>query len=230
MKKRSYVVGALAIAGVLFSVGTSLSGVVGSKHDFSTNGGGMWGATNEDEVCVFCHTPHAASTIAPLWNREIRNAVYQVYSSDSLDILPGQPQAETLACLSCHDGVTAMNSLRNPSPDMPTMDPMGDQIGDIFYPGSPFGEAANISGNYSGNPNANDLTDDHPVSFTFDGAIVAADGSLRLPPPGDAVRLYGSAGNQMECSTCHNPHDPAIPPFLRKSNAGSGLCMTCHVK
>ncbi len=44
----------------------------------------------------------------------------------------------------------------------------------------------------------------------------------------------GVAGPSVECGSCHDPHVPAASAtqvaFLRVSNAGSGLCLACHVK
>ena len=54
---------------------------------------------------------------------------------------------------------------------------------------------------------------------------------FRTPP--DPQRGWSDArlfNGKVECSSCHLVHDPSIPPFLRKSNAGSQLCLTCHVK
>jgi predicted CXXCH cytochrome family protein len=53
------------------------------------------------------------------------------------------------------------------------------------------------------------------------------------------IRLY-TTGNklQVECASCHDPHGvPSggsgsmfFPTFLRMSNDGSRLCLTCHTK
>ena len=37
-------------------------------------------------------------------------------------------------------------------------------------------------------------------------------------------------GGMMQCSSCHSTHDPTNTPFLRTSNVGSALCLTCHIK
>lgn len=37
-------------------------------------------------------------------------------------------------------------------------------------------------------------------------------------------------GPSVECGSCHDPHTSAQPLFLRVSNAGSGVCLACHVK
>ena len=40
----------------------------------------------------------------------------------------------------------------------------------------------------------------------------------------------GVTGPSVECASCHDPHTPNNGTFLRVSNAGSGLCLSCHVK
>ena len=34
----------------------------------------------------------------------------------------------------------------------------------------------------------------------------------------------------VECASCHDPHSNTNATFLRVSNAGSGLCLSCHTK
>ena len=49
-------------------------------------------ATSEQQVCVFCHTPHASqnTNLAPLWNRTFSTSTYITYKSTSMDALaPG---------------------------------------------------------------------------------------------------------------------------------------------
>jgi predicted CXXCH cytochrome family protein len=46
-------------------------------------------------------------------------------------------------------------------------------------------------------------------------------------------RDFGAAlgvGPSVECASCHDPHSDANPTFLRRSNAQSALCLSCHVK
>ena len=57
---------------------------------------------------------------------------------------------------------------------------------------------------------------------------------------GDGVRqktdllLYtrgaGDTIPRVECASCHDPHNTTNGTFLRRTNAGSGLCLTCHNK
>ena len=53
------------------------------------------------------------------------------------------------------------------------------------------------------------------------------------------LRLYNTGdGYEVECASCHDPHGVASagpgsnfnPTFLRRSNAGSGVCLSCHSK
>ena len=70
------------------------------------------------EVCVYCHTPHGADTNVklPLWNRTTVATTYKTYNelkTSSLTQTVSQPGVNSLSCLSCHDGQTAMDSIIN---------------------------------------------------------------------------------------------------------------------
>ncbi|MEI6393162.1 MAG: cytochrome c3 family protein [Verrucomicrobiota bacterium] len=34
----------------------------------------------------------------------------------------------------------------------------------------------------------------------------------------------------MECASCHATHDNTYTKFMRVSNAGSAMCLRCHIK
>src|SRR3982750_3297676 len=85
--------------------------VVNSAHNLSASGPGAIRATSEQEICIFCHTPHRASAIQPLWNRNTPVNAYRVYSSNTLQGVPGQPTGSSKLCLSCHDGTIALGSV-----------------------------------------------------------------------------------------------------------------------
>ncbi|MCB1876705.1 MAG: hypothetical protein KDH88_12100 [Chromatiales bacterium] len=42
----------------------------------------------------------------------------------------------------------------------------------------------------------------------------------------------GTEGPSVECASCHDPHEATARPvsFLRIANAGSGVCLACHIK
>jgi predicted CXXCH cytochrome family protein len=180
--------------------------VTGTAHDLRGTIGGS-------QICVACHTPHGASPAVPLWNHSLPAPAntYTVYTgsatidaTDLSDFLSSDGSISSL-CLSCHDGTVALGSLVN--------DP-----GDLTDTTSTITGVANLG---------TDLTNDHPVNFTFDAALIAADGELQAPT--NAI-LFGPSADQVQCGSCHDPHSNVNVPFLVTSNAGSALCLDCHVK
>ncbi|MFZ2542329.1 MAG: cytochrome c3 family protein [Gallionella sp.] len=118
----------LALGLTLVSMsGVAMAGISSTKHNLggSFNGSGAHGpslgfnfTTATTEICVFCHTPHGADSTAavPLWNRTLTSNTYQTYASlgtSSFDGADNQPGGVSLACLSCHDGTQAMNTVIN---------------------------------------------------------------------------------------------------------------------
>lgn len=178
--------------------------IAGTKHDLSTKG---WGS---DQVCIFCHTPHNGTTglSAPLWNHAL-SAVssYQIYDSSvssTLNAVTGQPSGISKLCLSCHDGTVALDSF-------------GTRVGTSFISG-----LANLG---------TDLRQDHPISFTYNATLATTDGALVTPSSATEVVAGVPLFNaKLECASCHNVHNNTHSPFLRTSNAGSALCLKCHVK
>ena len=70
------------------------------------------------EICVYCHTPHGANAnvAIPLWNRTIKTTTYTTYNelgTSSLTQPVSQPGPNSVACLSCHDGQVAVDSIIN---------------------------------------------------------------------------------------------------------------------
>jgi predicted CXXCH cytochrome family protein len=202
------VMGMVALT-VMLTLGTGSvvnAGIAGSKHDFSSTG---WSG---GEICIVCHTPHNADTSVagtPLWNHAVTASSYTVYSSSTLNAVVGQPSGVSKLCLSCHDGTVALDSF-------------GGATGTHMITGT-----ANLGTN---------LSNDHPISFTYDTALATADGGLFDP----AVKTSGIGGTvshdllfsgKLECASCHDVHNGlGIANLLRKANTGSALCLTCHNK
>jgi predicted CXXCH cytochrome family protein len=185
------------------------SSVVNSPHNLSATGPGTIRATGEQQVCIFCHTPHNASPIQPLWNRNVPVAAYIPYSSSSLQAQPGQPTGTSKLCLSCHDGTIALGSVLSRN------QPIAMAGGMTTLPP---GHKANLG---------TDLSDDHPISFKYDAALATKDPKLRhptaLPAP---TRL--DAQQELQCTTCHDAHNNQFGKFLVMDNANSQLCRSCH--
>ncbi|MBV2125319.1 MAG: cytochrome c3 family protein [gamma proteobacterium symbiont of Clathrolucina costata] len=202
------------LASLLVSLGlygtAAFAEITGTSHDLTSNTTLLTNAGNT-EICAYCHTPHDASTTnttTPLWNHEDTQATYTMYSSPSLDMtIAGSPAGVSLACLSCHDGTVAADQLLN------------------FPSGVNAGQGIFSLGNSLGT----DLSNDHPISLTYNAAQ-DVDFVAPVNSQVNGLQLFGAGGDQVECGTCHSVHDNTNEPFLRMSNAGSALCLACHVK
>lgn len=97
-----------------------------------------------DQVCVYCHTPHGASSsmaAAPLWNRTnpvANGATYELYTNPltGKSLSSGnsvtEPGINSITCLSCHDGTVAIDSIIN-MPGSGGYDPAQEtSVGDAF--------------------------------------------------------------------------------------------------
>src|SRR5690606_23255967 len=100
-----------ALAGAASCAAGQGQSVVYTPHNLSATSPGSVRASSEDQVCIFCHAPHHASRVQPLWNRANSTATYTIYRSDSLRSQPGQPTGASKMCLSCHDGTIALGSV-----------------------------------------------------------------------------------------------------------------------
>jgi len=233
-----------------------ISDVKNTKHNFSTNSPTLLfdengnpvirsvEAVSETQICVFCHTPHAANPQAkvPLWNRGLSGATYQVYGSQingsgtsSLDATVSQPNGISKLCLSCHDGTLAigavdvLNGTASSTVEMAGVGGSGEMA-----PGT-FGVDSGFTRNLG-----TDLTNDHPISLMYDHNLVVMDGEMRVPSeqadivvrtrdplpadqPRKAIHLQpvatNTTGGLVQCNSCHDPHirddeDPGIK-FLR---------------
>lgn len=198
------------IAVAFITVTTFGQNIAGSAHDFSTD---TWNASGE--ICKVCHTPHNAVTglTAPLWNHQVTTQTFTLYTnvtSPSFDATAAQPDGASKLCLSCHDGITKVDNFN------------GGTAG------------TNV---LTGNKNmGTDLSNDHPVSFTYDAALATTDGGLFDPTitnsgVGGTINADLLLGSKMQCSSCHDVHNGSgLSNLLVKSNAGSALCLTCHNK
>ena len=228
MKKLTYVALIVLLA---MTASTVSAQITGTRHNLSTSGPMTDTSTDEDRICVFCHTPHQAATansIQPLWNHTTNTtAAYGVYSSatfdetgysDIADIATGGMNT-SLLCMSCHDGTVAVNSLYNPSNEFGTPT-MGS--GTELNAGGQIVSAANLG---------TDLTDDHPVNFTyFLSANAPAEGAAKLHNTAAVSNGFLIAGMVL-CASCHDAHGSAgHPALLRDDPSGSVLCLNCHNK
>jgi predicted CXXCH cytochrome family protein len=178
-----------------------------NKHNLSTSGPGPVKSTTMTEICIFCHTPHNASPAAPLWNQAGSGATYTPYTSTTMTAVAGVPTGSSKLCMSCHDGTVAIGSTMS--------------VGQIPMQGLTGGKLTGTS-----NLGTN-LGDDHPISF-----VPVTGTEIKTPAASSPVKLDKTG--QIQCRTCHDPHqmdiDPTAQKFLVASNSSSGLCVACHVK
>ncbi len=199
------------IIGVTLILSASLQAqsIQNTVHNLSVSGPGTIKAESETEICVFCHTPHNASPVAPLWNRENPGTIYTLYSSSTIDASPGQPDGSSILCLSCHDGTIALGSVISRAQDI-TM-------------------SGGISTMPAGNTNlGTDLSDDHPVSIVYNTNLSTMDPELV-----DPTTLKGPVyleNEKVQCTSCHDPHKDVYGKFLVATNRNSDLCLYCHQK
>ena len=80
------------------------------------------------------------------------------------------------------------------------------------------------------------LSNDHPISFTYDQALATADGDLFDPTVANTA-LGGTidddllSDGKVQCTSCHDVHNSlGNMDLLWIPNAGSALCLTCHDK
>jgi len=152
------------------------------------------------EICVFCPVPHN-----PLKHLRPDYPLWNhADTSQTFTLYNGSTttaSGNSQLCLSCHDGVT-------------NLDAFGGSAGSTDM-GTAFPSSAAIVGT--------DLSDDHPVMVTYPGPNADYN-----DPSGFSYAAVFS-GN-IECGSCHDPHDTTNTPFLRASNTNSQLCLDCHIK
>jgi hypothetical protein len=231
-----------------------------TRHNLSqrqVGGGGPNGVfmdfTRNDynEVCVYCHTPHGANTTAagaPLWNRTMRINTYQTYDllgSSSLSQPVTQPGINSLTCLSCHDGTTAVDSIINmPGSGRYNAAANRDTVQNDAFLGTwvnssgvqatshgRIGTECAVCHNGTGGPSigatdfsafniGTDLRNDHPVGVRF--PTVAGPGTDWKDPGRKELKLayFDNNGNQR-----------ADANEIRLYNTGDGYeveCASCH--
>ncbi|MBN4058942.1 hypothetical protein JYU10_00565 [bacterium AH-315-J04] len=194
--------------GLLAVLSRADESVVNSVHDLSARGPGPVRAIHENEICIFCHTPHNGAPQTPLWNRENPRTHYRIYRSSTTDARIDQPTGPSKLCLSCHDGSMALGNVLSRQLTHPIM-----MTARTIPPGT-----ADLS---------NDLSDDHPIGFRYDRALSNADPQIRSPEV-ISSKLPLGAHQEMHCTTCHDPHNNERGDFLRISDQMSTMCITCH--
>jgi predicted CXXCH cytochrome family protein len=143
----------------------------------------------------------------PLWGHALTTATFDLYvGTTAMQGTVNPPSGATQLCLSCHDGTLGMDSFGG------TVNTLTNQM-----------QASNPA--YVGT----DLQDDHPVSVTYEGVSAG----LFASPTDARTQIFdnGAGANQVECASCHEPHNSAgVANMLVMDPANSLLCTSCHNK
>jgi predicted CXXCH cytochrome family protein len=223
MKTLKYLIITAASVAVFAMASSAFAQVDGSMHDLTTGGGATNTTADADgQFCVFCHTPHSQGTLTPLWNKGAPAGPFTMYSSATIGgTIQATPQGVSAACLSCHDGVLSLDTMYNaPTTVSGTYNNSATPVDQAWTFAPANSDALNTAVVVG-----TDLSNDHPISITY-GADAAMEPIGNIP--GAGLPLYGAGSDQVECGTCHNPHQPGLVPFLRIDNTNSALCTTCH--
>ncbi len=264
MKTSRILILGLLTGGALLAPGLAQAattpGMVNSPHDFtvSTN---LWvnGVTNwvpNNSVCEECHTVHKADAAyknaGPLWAHNMSGNTYTPFTSPTLKAdgyaNGGTPGWSSLACLSCHDGSVAINSLNGSVASTPVNLPNGTTF-QIAVGGT-------------------DLSGTHPIGIDYnvvqpvDGYLNASSTIVQNAGADSGVKTIqqellfnetgtGGGSGMIECASCHDIHQQmgvsgtsptgttmkyrdalkigGINPFNGNSSS-QALCLTCHIK
>lgn len=213
------------------------SNIKTTKHNLSSsNTTGTTYSTTESQICAFCHTPHGSdnSVAGPLWNKTLQNSTYTSFTAASLDAATiqgtsaGQPLGSSKLCLSCHDGVLALGSVRVLRGQVNSNTGAG---GDTAGSGNlVIGGGTNVtmpagSGAATGFTRllGQDLSNDHPISVTLDTKLSRVDGELRDP---GATQRWGTTFGVTQQGDHYKPMLPL--PATGAAGAGQVQCTTCH--
>ena len=203
------------------------------------------------EICMFCHTPFGGEpqVTSPLWSRNEPAVAYNTYNSLGTSGQQGAAApigSVSILCLSCHDGVQAMNVMINSGGDTtgskgPIINresvsdhPFGIQYGGGALsqngpPLSPGAYSSTLMRDKTFNSAQMTLLNGQPV-WWVDTSL----GNLGVRDKTD-MQLYTRSDTAsadvpvpfVECASCHDPHS-AAPIFLRLVNAKSAVCKACH--
>jgi len=173
MKNFKMKLSAVGLGSLLF-LGAAQADIANSVHNLGTtgpiSGSGPVGGT--ERICVFCHTPHGSDINAPvpLWNKILpASGSFQTYDTLGTATLDAQIDLNvggiSLACLSCHDGTSALDLVLN-APTVTGGVYRYDATG-TFLAG---GTGAFMNGAPSPVPMlGTDLRNDHPVGVQYAG-------------------------------------------------------------
>jgi len=195
--------GATLIASSTAMAGRPMSSIADSWHNLGSqnawtvtpSGNAIANHSNDTaEICVFCHTPHGGDNTAavPIWNRKLNDpTAYKRYSSlgsSTFDATEAPIGSVTIACLSCHDGGQAIDSVINAPGSGGYNNPASYAYGSMPRLGNFVGGDTDGAGRLATGVVQNlgtDLSNDHPVSMQYAGGGVTGSAGVKAGTPKD---------------------------------------------
>ena len=245
-------IGVVSLGLNIFGAQDALAQVHLTKHNLT----GATGNTDNrsganSEICVFCHTPFGGEpqVTSALWSRSEPSAAYNTYNSLGTSGQRGTAApigSVSILCLSCHDGVQAMNVMINSGAEITVSrepiirrelvsdHPFGIQYGGGALsqngpPQSPGAYSNTLMRDKTFTSAQMTLLNGQPVWWvdtTLGNLGVRDKTDMQLYTRSDSA-LAGGPAPFVECASCHDPHS-AAPIFLRLANSKSAVCKACH--
>ncbi|MGO9647377.1 putative Cytochrome c family protein [Candidatus Sulfotelmatobacter kueseliae] len=211
--------------------------IINSDHDLragETGGIALGNTSSSYALCNFCHIAHkrGSDTFQTwngplLWNHTLSSVTtYGVYSSNSFNAYGtniadlggsnGPGYVTSNLCLSCHDGTVAIDSFY------------------VSVSGATNTETmATLNNSYV----ISNLTNTHPVNFTYYGASWIPQAGVLAPASMTSVDAAGSVpleNGKMQCWTCHDAHNGQSGIFEQNFPTsgiptGGVFCNYCHL-
>lgn len=177
-------------------------GAGNSKGTTPNNSGPANKSSQTGEICVFCHTPHGGDTSAavPIWNRNLGTQTYTRYSqsgpdglgTSTFDAQEAPVGSVSIACLSCHDGTQALDSMLNAPGSGNNWPATTTMTGGDINPDGSGSLAPGIVQNLG-----TDLSNDHPISMQYAGGGITTTNTTTTVDPD----FTNSGGRQVSLPT-----------------------------
>lgn len=170
---------AAALLGPMAVQVANAQSIKNTKHNLGASNGTNinYMTSGTTEICVFCHTPHASNTSvkAPLWNKPVAaGSSYTTYTTSVSNTIDGNVDMTgvSLACLSCHDGTQAMDTMIN-KPGSGGYNASGSTLGGAWTGADQNGSGKLINNGQYIAALGQDLTNDHPVGIQYCGGGIS---------------------------------------------------------
>lgn len=232
---------------VLYVAGGALADIRKTPHSLTKNSV----KPDASDVCVFCHTPDISANLtdvmaspikSPVWQKSVDTKQEFTIYDDIGRVGLGRLSvgSQSIACLSCHDGTQAPSIISggaNHPFGVPYRGAIKSTVTSFISnakSGSadssiPFVAAQKLVALEDFRDVSQGTIENRLVFWVSQSGITQRRTRSDLPVYARQSSETESVVPYIECSSCHDPHSENAL-FLRTSQAGSNLCLTCHIK